>query len=54
VKGRSISADGVTWTDVEGPHVRDDVTLGRAKLSGLAAFRGDDGDVKVDQIGLPA
>ena len=51
----SVSTDGQTWTELEGPHLSHDTALGRAKvkLSGLAALRGDDGDVKVDQVGVP-
>jgi hypothetical protein len=34
-----VSTHGQTWTELEGPH--------------LSVQRSDDGDVKVDQVGLP-
>jgi hypothetical protein len=49
----SVSTDGQTWTDLEG-HISATTSrwVAPRSSSGLAALRGDDVDVKVDQVGL--
>lgn len=50
----SISTDGQIWTELEGPHASGNATLARSRvtLAGVRASRGDDGDVRVDQVGI--
>ena len=50
----SVSTDGQTWTELEGPHDSGDATLVRSRvtLAGVSASRGDDGNVRVDQVGI--